>query len=678
MADYSLIQEIKERLDVVSVIGRYVPLKKTGSSYRGLCPFHSEKTPSFHVFPQTGTWKCFGCGAGGDIFTFIEKRENLPFPDVLRMLAQEAGVALRPVKSETQNARQRLLDLHAQAAAFFHQNLLTRAEGQRARDYLARRGLDQTTIEQFQLGYALDGWEHLIRHLQHQGYTLDEILQAGLAIARETGGAYDRFRHRVIIPIRDPQGRIIAFGGRILGEGEPKYLNSPQTPLFDKSQVVFGLDMAKRAIRARDQVVLVEGYMDVISAHQRGFKNVVAAMGTSITPQQIRLLSRYSRNFVFALDADAAGARATFRGVLLVQETLAEPGMVATSARGLQPDRQLFADVRIALMPPGEDPDDVLRQDPHRWQELIKNATPVVDYMIERVRQEHDLATATGKAQFVAHLLPTLGKIGNPIQRRHYIGRVAALAQVREQDVEEALAQFLRDQRRQNARRHRSTSTSPPPFEPPQPPPGVTYADEPPPSAPLATPPLEQGQEPAPLPPRAIEIGLEEHLLAVILLDHSHLLPWLDEELTQLEMIPLYEEDFANALNRAVFEALQDYLIEEPSAPLIDFLTETDTLIADHAQFLLHYAHRFQKEKPKYIKDHHLRRDVITSLLRLRLERLKKHAQYLEIALKDDPSSEALAHLTQLLNERKHLERALLRYSHTARWLRHSQAHFAS
>ncbi len=675
MVQYSVVQEIKDRLDVVTVISRYVPLKKSGSSYKGLCPFHAEKTPSFHVFPQTGTWKCFGCGAGGDIFTFLEKRENLPFADVLRMLAKEAGVPLETAKPEVKEARQRLLDLHVLATAYFQNNLLSSPEGQRARAYLAQRGLTQQTIEEFQLGYARDGWEHLIQHLTAHGYALEEIIQAGLAIPRDMGGAYDRFRNRLIIPIRDVQGRIIAFGGRILGDGEPKYLNSPQTPIFDKSRVIFGLDMAKRAIRAKDLVVLVEGYMDVISAHQHGFKNVVAAMGTSITPQQIHILSRYSRNFVFALDADAAGARATWRGVMVVQEALAERGVIAPTPSGFRTEKRMLADVSIAIMPEGQDPDDVLRQDPNQWQSLIENAVPVVDYIIQQTASQNDLQTAAGKSRFVAEVLPTLSKIGDAIQRRHYIGRVASLARVRERDVEEALAQYEREQRRSASGRKKASATasSPPPTIPEPPANVVMGASEEPPlwldeqDAERSSP--ETGRTPT-RQPRAI--GPEEHLLGLILLHHHRLMSWLEEELAQLELDPLYLEDFADSLNRALFQIIEDYHLDEIEEDFTDFITRFDETIVDHFHVLWRYAQTFEQSKPKYVQLSHLQREVITTLLRLRLKQARETQQQLELSIQEavtpDERSVLDRHFSELLQRRRKLEQSLLRYSQTAHW----------
>lgn len=697
MTNNSVIQEIKDRLDVVTVVGRYVPLKKSGASYKGLCPFHSEKTPSFHVFPQTGTWKCFGCGAGGDIFTFVEKRENLPFSDVLRMLAKEAGVQLEEPRPEVRDALQRLRELHTQATSWFQSQLLASQEGKRVREYLERRQISQETIEAFQLGYARDGWEHLITWLKGKGFSLEEIVQGGLAIQRDSGGAYDRFRNRLIIPIRDAQGRVIAFGGRILGEGEPKYLNSPQTPIFDKSQVIFALNMAKRAIRAKDKVVLVEGYMDVISAHQRGFKNVVAAMGTSITPQQIKILSRYSRNFVFALDADAAGARATWRGVQVVQETLSARGVLSPTAHGFRTEKRMMADVGIAIMPEGMDPDDVLRQDPEQWRALIGNAIPVVDYTLQQTAQRMDLSTAAGKSQFVQEVLPTLSKIGDPIQRRHYIGKVASLVRARESDVEETLRLFERAQRRQ---RPPQKQAAPTPMQPPFVSASVSAPEPetPPAEASLSSseePPLwtdeSLSETPSPIPaasdspaPRAQPpiIGAEEHVLGLLLLHHQALLPWLDDELAQLKIEPLYVEDFNHFINRTIFELLDDFRFDNPDGDLSHYMADQDAHIYERFLFLLEYAQNFEVEKPKHIQFHHLQRDVITNLIRLRLERNRETQRQLEISMTETSDPDELRSLSKrfqmLLIERKNLEIAMVHYSQAARWVSNHRAVYAT
>ena len=322
------VEEVKNRIDIVEFISGYIPLKKAGHNYKGLCPFHAEKTPSFVVFPDTQTWHCFGaCGTGGDVFRFFMQAEGTDFSEALRELAQRAGVSLGPPTPRSEAAdkqREKLLDIQAAAAQYFHHQLRQSKEGAQVREYVADRGINTETVERFQLGYALNKWEGLKSHLTGRGYTEADLVEAGLLVKKEeTGSSYDRFRKRLIIPIRDSQGRVIAFGARALDPNDvPKYLNSPQTPLFDKSSTLFGLDLAKRAIRNSDQAVIVEGYMDVLSAHQRGHANVVAGMGTALTEAQLTLLKHLTKNFVLALDADTAGDAATLRGINLARESL--------------------------------------------------------------------------------------------------------------------------------------------------------------------------------------------------------------------------------------------------------------------------------------------------------------------------------------------------------------------
>jgi DNA primase len=280
------IEEVKERLDLVAVISGYVPLKKAGRSYKGLCPFHTEKTPSFVVFPETGTWKCFGCGAGGDLFGFVMRKENLEFGEALRLLAQRAGVTLEPLRPEDKaeaSLKDRLRKMNELAAEYFHHLLLNSPEGAKARDYLVMRGISDETRDGFQLGYAKEEWQALGNHLTNKGYSWPNLLEAGLVVEREGGGYYDRFRGRLIFPIRDAAGYVVGFGARALGDAVPKYLNSPQTAIFDKSGGLYGIDQARTAIRDQALVVIVEGYMDVLMAHQLGRKNVVASMGTALT-----------------------------------------------------------------------------------------------------------------------------------------------------------------------------------------------------------------------------------------------------------------------------------------------------------------------------------------------------------------------------------------------------------
>jgi len=364
----SVIDEVKSRLDIVEVISAYIPLQKAGRNYKALCPFHSEKTPSFVVFPESERWHCFGaCGEGGDIFTFVMKREGWDFRTALEELARRAGVELRPrtpAQKQAEEEADRLRELLAAAARYYHHLLLHALEAEAVRDYVAKRGLSDETVEQFSLGYSLPGWDNARAYLTEQGYTVDEIIKVGMLVQKaDTGSTYDRFRDRLMIPIRDVKGHVIGFGARTLDpEGVPKYLNSPQTAFFDKSHTLFGLDMARRAIRDEDRAVIVEGYMDVMQAHQAGFSNVVAQMGTALTEAQLRQLQRYTKRLVLALDPDAAGINATLRGVEVAQETLEQEWEPVFDPRGLVGyEGRLGAEIRVLRLPRGQDPDDLIR-----------------------------------------------------------------------------------------------------------------------------------------------------------------------------------------------------------------------------------------------------------------------------------------------------------------------------
>ncbi|MFI5272242.1 MAG: DNA primase, partial [Ktedonobacterales bacterium] len=325
----SAIERIKQKLDIVEEIGAVVALKKSGKAFRGLCPFHGERTPSFYVMPETGTYKCFGCGEGGDIFSFVEKQQGLDFRDALVLLAERAGVALdgsardgEPYNESAETAaRKRLRTLNEAAAIWFHHQLLQSPDAQYARAYLESRGVNGDSIALWRLGYAPDG-DRMSAYLVEQGYATKELIDAGLAREREQsrgGGLYDYFRTRLIFPIRDARGQTIAFGGRELGGGTPKYLNTPQTPLFDKSATLYGFDLARDGIRKAGQVVLVEGYMDAVVPHQFGFKHVVAVIGSALTEKHIRQLTKRTRRVALALDPDAAGESAMVRGIAVAQ-----------------------------------------------------------------------------------------------------------------------------------------------------------------------------------------------------------------------------------------------------------------------------------------------------------------------------------------------------------------------
>lgn len=436
----TVTEEIKSRLDIMDVVSETVSLRRSGRNYAGFCPFHhNTRTPSFFVFPETQTWRCFGaCAEGGDLFSFVMKKEGWEFKEALKNLAQRAGVTLEeaePVDKETRKAHNKQAGLLQAAADYFHQLFLYAPQAEAARSYMARRSFSEETIEAYAVGFALDSWDACRSHFNMQGYSDQELLAAGLLTENpDKGTKYDRFRNRLMIPIRDVDGRIVGFGARTLEkDGIPKYLNSPQTDLFDKSHLLFGLDMAKRAIREARQAVIVEGYMDVMQAWQGGFRNVVAQMGTALTEQQLQLLKRYTKRFILALDADAAGAKATLRSLQVARQTLDREVEVKFDAHGLvQHEGRLQADIRVMTLPEGKDPDNIVQENPAEWERLVEQAKPVVDYVISVATADLDLNDAKAKTEVAQQVLPLIKDIQDPIERDHYWQQLARALRIDE------------------------------------------------------------------------------------------------------------------------------------------------------------------------------------------------------------------------------------------------------
>jgi DNA primase len=419
--------EVKNKLSVVDVIGESVSLKKAGSTYKGLCPFHGEKTPSFVVTPARESWHCFGCGLGGDIFSFVMQRDSVTFPEALRLLAQRAGVEIdeRTKREDARLARLRLvLD---GAIAFYHAVLTSSNAGTTALDYLHGRGFTDETIEAYQLGWAPAGWDQMTRTLAaKRDVRPEELLEVGLASPRQTGrgGVYDKFRERVIFPIRDQNGHAVGLGGRLLQGDGPKYLNSPATPLFDKSRTLYLIDKAKGAIRKSGQAVIVEGYTDALMAHQAGFENVVASLGTALTPGQVALLTRYASRIVLAYDVDAAGEKAGTLGVTSLAGLI---GQLQGDTSGVK-----LEDVRVARLPDGKDPDEVVREAPADWEAAIARAKPLVEYLIDHHAGRFDLKTSSGRIGFVEAVMPAIRNISDPLRRDEALGEVRRVSGVEE------------------------------------------------------------------------------------------------------------------------------------------------------------------------------------------------------------------------------------------------------
>ncbi|GIV99480.1 DNA primase [Roseiflexus sp.] len=444
--------QIKEKIDIVDFISAYVPLRKTGRSYVGFCPFHpNTRTPAFHVFPDTQSFHCFGCKASGTIFDFLMRREGIEFREALERLAQRAGVQLHPrteAEEQLDRLRTRLLEVNAAAAAFFRHMLVKSQRGEEARAYVAKRRIDDATGEAFLIGYAPDDWSLLLSYLtERRGFAPEEIEAAGLAIHHETRGYYDRFRHRLMFPIRSASGEIVAFGGRALGDVQPKYMNSPQTPLFDKGKVLYGLDLARDAIRQSDAAVIVEGYVDVIIAHQYGFRNVVAPLGTALTADHVALVKKLSHRVYLALDADTAGARATLKGLQALQSQPEGELTAVISPQGvIALQRRQDVEIRILALPEGKDPDEVIQENPEQWRAALAAARPAMDFYIETLTSDLDLSSGRGRAEAVERIAPLLTQIANPVEQAHYIQQLARLIDIEEAHILAALSNKARQE----------------------------------------------------------------------------------------------------------------------------------------------------------------------------------------------------------------------------------------
>ena len=427
------VEEVKARLDAVEYIGRDVRLQRAGRNWKGLCPFHSEKTPSFFVFPDRGSYKCFGCGEGGDLLTYVMRRNRIEFPDALGELAREAGIEIQrgPADPERRRRQAAMLGLLAEAQKYLHRQLLESPAAEEARVYVRTRGLTDTTVAQFGLGYASAHGSPLLAHLRRLDFKDDAIEAAGLARSDERG-VRDYLFDRLIFPIWNRSGAVVGFGGRTLRDIEPKYLNTRDSEVFTKGHLLYGYHLARDAIREERTAVIVEGYMDVIAAHEAGFTNTVASMGTSLTPQQARMLTTSGASrVVIALDADAAGAAAARRGLDVVREAGDYESGTMVDVRGLvRHEDRLTTDIGIAELPVGDDPDSLVRSKPQRWRDLIANPTPLADFAFRWAGGQHDLGSLSGRRAAMRELLPIVSEISDAVVRAHYFGRLSELSGV--------------------------------------------------------------------------------------------------------------------------------------------------------------------------------------------------------------------------------------------------------
>lgn len=411
------LELIKQKINIVDLIQEYLPLKKAGVNFKTNCPFHNEKTPSFMVSPERQIWHCFGCARGGDIFKFLMEKEGMDFKDALEILAKKAGISLKK-STQKKDSRDRLYEANLKAEEFFHYILTKHKFGESALSYLQKRGLEKETIEAFGIGYAPNSWESLTKFLLKRGFTVTELVNSGLSVSSKLS-AYDRFRGRITFPLIDTKDKIIGFSGRVLDSGEPKYINTPQTVIFDKSKYLFGINRAKGEIRAKNEAILVEGEMDVILSHQVGVKNVVAVKGSALTLDQVELLKKYTENISLCFDMDLAGDSASRRGIDIAE------------AVGLN--------IKVIQIKTSKDAAELILKDPKAWQETVKNSTPIYDYYLQSIQLRFDPKDSLGVKKISEELIPIWAKIQNDLQREHYIQKLSALLRVEDNLIRQAV-----------------------------------------------------------------------------------------------------------------------------------------------------------------------------------------------------------------------------------------------
>jgi len=639
----TVLDEVKDRVDIVDLISESVQLRKSGKNYTGFCPFHSNtRTPAFVVFPDTDTWRCFGqCNEGGDAISFVMKKEGWDFPEALQYLAERAGIELKPPSPREQAAEEENEGLRAlleEAVTFYRHNLLKSPAGEKALEYLRqKRGLTDETIEVFGLGYAPDAWDAATQHFKSRSYSDADLLACGLVSESEAGSIYDRFRNRVMFPIRDERGRIAGFGARVLNPDDvPKFLNSPQTGLFDKSRLLYGLDRARKTIRTQDQGVIVEGYLDVIALHQAGYADAVSPMGTALTEHQLRLLKRYTRRIVLALDADAAGDKATLRGLQIARQTLDRESDPVFDARGLLGhEARLKADIRVTTLPEGLDPDDIVNQDPGEWQRILENAQPIVIHVMRTLAQGRDVEDAKTKSEIAAQVLPLIEDVPSPIERETYRQRLARLLQVDERALISEGGQ--RASRRRTSRRAATQET-------------VKLRESP---AVRISDPLES------------RLVLEAHCLG-ILLRRPDLVYRVDRALQERGLGRLSLDDFQSADHKTLLRLIESSLEQDHAEPLHFVLNSLSLPLMEAADRLLAGTEKLDPNEERVLAD------LVRTLLDLRRRNLHQHVDHLRFLMEEAQESgdirarEYLQTMKHYIETRDRLDQALGRYTERA------------
>lgn len=637
----SVIDDIKARIDTVELISQTVKLRKSGRAYMGLCPFHAHKnnTSSFAVWPDTGTWRCFGqCNEGGDIFRFVMKRDGLDFSGALQLLAGLAGVELRPrtpeqiAQDDNLNHLRQLLEA---AAVYYHHLLKNAPQARHAREHLAQRGLTDKAIEMFQLGYALDAWDAALNYFKAKGYKTEDLLAAGLIVEKEADDGppsavrrqFDRFRDRLMIPVRDKQGRMTGFQARALQpDAIPKFMNSPQTALFDKGRTLFGLHLARKPIRDSGVAVVVEGNLDVIAAHQAGFCNVVSSQGTALTEHQLRLLKKHAKRILLALDADEAGDAATLRGLMVARDALDREGEISFDPRGLvRVEGRLGADIRVMTLPPGLDPDDVIRRSPEEWTRLAEAAEPVVEYVIRVLTAGKNLDDPKVKTEVADAVLPLIGDVADAIEREAYRQKLARTLKV----SEAVLA---------------ARATKPKPGKRPAP------------SSP-GQPALRQPASGRAQPAADAEASRLETYCLGLLLRQPEALYQLDRDLQSLGLEKLSPDDFADIELQLLLQALQLALEQIDVEPSEHLRHNLDATLQARLEALL-------ATEVRQVDDLRIKEDLLNTALRLRQRALAQRLNQLRFLAEDArEQGDALAEIYQpellrLASERAKVDRA--------------------
>jgi DNA primase len=631
----STIDEIKARIDIIDLVSESVQLRHSGKNYTGYCPFHSNtRTPAFAVFPDSGTWRCFGqCNEGGDIFKFVMKKENWDFSEALHYLAERAGVQLTQPTPEEQAAAEEhagLRSLLEETVAYYRHQLLNTPSGKFALDYLRqKRGLKDETLEAFGLGYAPNAWDAALNHFKSKGNSEEDLLAIGLVSKREEGGVYDRFRHRIMFPIRDERGRMAGFGARILNPDDlPKFINSPQTPVFDKGRLLYGLDRARRAIRTVDQAVIVEGYLDVIALHQAGYANAVSPMGTALTDHQLYLLKRFSKRIVLALDPDAAGDKATLRGLQIARQAMDHQQDPVFDARGLLGyEARLQADIRVTVLPAGMDPDEVVNRDPKEWEGIVENARPVVVHVMETLAAGRNLDDPKVKNEIAAQVLPLIEDVPNPIERDTYRQRLARLLRVSEQAL---LGSAPQTRSRPGARRP-SKTPGPLPTE-------------------------------IPVVSALSSYSLETHCLGV-LLRRPGLLYQVDRKLQEEGLARISPQDFQHADHQDILRLFQESVDQDVAEPLNFVFNHLSLPMMELADGLLASTEKLDPNEERVLED------LMRGLLDLRRRKLHQEIEYQGYLIEtvqeqgDIKASQFLQTMVQLTSMKRRLDRAIEKYT---------------